>query len=628
MKTKKTSTEKSAKNSGFRSLLPCAKGYRLPSFLTPIFIVLEVTMEVFIPLLMAAIVDGGLYGSPDFTLRKYFSAELIADKNRFVIILGGIMVLAAMLSLAFGMLAARTAAVASMGFAKNLRRKVFEKILSFSFKNTDRFSTPSLVMRTTADINNVQNLYQQMIRIFVRAPVMMVLAAVMALRVNAELSVIFLVALPIMFCTLISMGMIGKPRFRIMLKKYDKMNASVQENLVAARVVKSFAREDYEKKKFAASADDLKKAQIYAQKLFSLLPAIQMGIMWTCAVILMLMGGNHVFAGTLTKGELVSMLTYTNQVVGSVSMVAMIIMMLTMTRESVTRINEVLDEVPDITDNGSTFKVENGEIEFRHVNFSYSGKNNNLTLSNINLNIRAGETIDDVGGTGDGKSTLMQLIPRFYDALSGEVLVGGRNVKDYSLYELRESVSMVLQKNMLFSGTIRDNLRWGNKDATDEQIEHACRLACAHDFVMSFPDGYDTDLGQGGVNVSGGQKQRLCIARALLKNPKILILDDSTSAVDSRTDESIRAAFRESLPGTTKLIIAQRIASIMYSDRIIVLDKGRISDVGTHDELMQRSEIYREVYLSQNKELPQEGGTVSGVNSSSDIKGKEAVTNA
>lgn len=628
MKTKKTSTEKNAKNSGFRSLLPCAKGYRLPSFLTPIFIVLEVTMEVFIPLLMAAIVDGGLYGSPDFTLRKYFSAELIADKTRFVIILGGIMVLAAMLSLAFGMLAARTAAVASMGFAKNLRRKVFEKILSFSFKNTDRFSTPSLVMRTTADINNVQNLYQQMIRIFVRAPVMMVLAAVMALRVNAELSVIFLVALPIMFCTLISMGMIGKPRFRIMLKKYDKMNASVQENLVAARVVKSFAREDYEKKKFAASSDDLKKAQIYAQKLFSLLPAIQMGIMWTCAVILMLMGGNQVFAGTLTKGELVSMLTYTNQVVGSVSMVAMIIMMLTMTRESVTRINEVLDEVPDITDNGSTFKVENGEIEFRHVNFSYSGKNDNLTLSDINLHIRAGETIGVVGGTGDGKSTLMQLIPRFYDALSGEVLVGGRNVKDYSLYELRESVSMVLQKNMLFSGTIRDNLRWGNKDATDEQIEHACRLACAHDFVMSFPDGYDTDLGQGGVNVSGGQKQRLCIARALLKNPKILILDDSTSAVDSRTDESIRTAFRESLPGTTKLIIAQRIASIMYSDRIIVMDKGRISDVGTHDELMQRSEIYREVYLSQNKELPQEGGTVSGVNSSSDIKGKEAVTNA
>ena len=628
MKTKKTSTEKSAKNSGFRSLLPCAKGYRLPSFLTPIFIVLEVTMEVFIPLLMAAIVDGGLYGSPDFTLRKYFSAELIADKTRFVIILGGIMVLAAMLSLAFGMLAARTAAVASMGFAKNLRRKVFEKILSFSFKNTDRFSTPSLVMRTTADINNVQNLYQQMIRIFVRAPVMMVLAAVMALRVNAELSVIFLVALPIMFCTLISMGMIGKPRFRIMLKKYDKMNASVQENLVAARVVKSFAREDYEKKKFAASADDLKKAQIYAQKLFSLLPAIQMGFMWICAVILMLMVGNQVCAGTLTKGELVSMLTYTNLVVGSVSMVAMIIMMLTMTRESVTRINEVLDEVPDITDNGSTFKVENGEIEFRHVNFSYSGKNDNLTLSDINLHIRAGETIGVVGGTGDGKSTLMQLIPRFYDALSGEVLVGGRNVKDYSLYELRESVSMVLQKNMLFSGTIRDNLRWGNKDATDEQIEHACRLACAHDFVMSFPDGYDTDLGQGGVNVSGGQKQRLCIARALLKNPKILILDDSTSAVDSRTDESIRAAFRESLPGTTKLIIAQRIASIMYSDRIIVMDKGRISDVGTHDELMQRSEIYREVYLSQNKELPQEGGTVSGVNSSSDIKGKEAVTNA
>ncbi len=596
------------KRGGITRLIACVKGYTLPTFLTPVFIIFEVILEIMIPLLMAAIVDGGLYRAEDFLLKDFFSPELIADKTKFIITLGCIMILAALLSLTFGMLAARTSSVASMGFAKNLRRKIFEKIQSFSFRNTDKFSTPSLVMRATTDVNNVQSLFQQLIRIFIRAPIMMILAAVMAISINAELSVIFLIAIPILATVVIVLMRMGFPRFSAMLKSYDKMNSSVQEDLVAIRVAKSFVREDYEKKKFDSSADELQRAQIFAQKLFSLTNPIQLGIMWTCSVILLLMGGNEViFAGTLNKGELVSMLSYTTQVISSLTMVSFIIMSLTMTKASVGRINEVLDEQLDIIDPKGDLKVENGEIEFRGVSFSYSNNSDNLTLRNIDLRIRAGETIGIVGGTGDGKSTLVQLIPRFYDVLSGEVLVGGRNVKEYSLFELRESVSMVLQKNMLFSGSIKSNLRWGDENATDEEIEAACRLACAHDFIMNFPDGYDTDLGQGGVNVSGGQKQRLCIARALLKKPKILILDDSTSALDSKTDEAIRRAFRESLRGTTKLIIAQRIASIINSDRIIVMDKGTISDIGSHDELIERSEIYREIYESQMKEVRKDG---------------------
>ena len=597
------------KNMGFKRILPCAKGYLIPTFLTPLFIVFEVLLEVLIPMLMAAIVDGGLYRADDFLLKEFFSPELIADQKRFVIVVGGIMIVAALCSLAFGMLAARTAAVAGMGFAKNLRKLIFEKIQSFSFRNTDRFSTPSLVMRSTADVNNLQNLYQTAIRMFVRSPVMMILAAVMALRINAQLSVIFIVAVPILLAILIVIGKIGRPRFTAALKKYDELNASVQENLTGVRVVKAFVRADYEKKKFAAAANAVEKAQVFASRLFTLIGPIQMGIMWTCAIILLLLGGKQVIYGSLQKGELVSLLSYTNQVVSSLGMIGMVFTMLTMTRASVGRINEVLDEEIDIIGPENDLKVENGDIEFRNVDFSYTNSEDNLNLHDISLHIRSGETIGIVGGTGEGKSSFVQLIPRFYDVLHGEVLLAGRNVKDYSLYELRESVSMVLQKNMLFSGTIRDNLRWGDPNASDAEIEEACRLACAHDFIMSFPKGYDTDLGQGGVNVSGGQKQRLCIARALLKKPKVLILDDSTSAVDSKTDESIRRAFRESLKGTTKLIIAQRISSIQDADRIIVLDKGTVSDIGTHEELMKRSEIYQEVYRSQNKSSAnREGG--------------------
>ena len=598
------------KNMGFKRILPCAKGYLIPTFLTPLFIVFEVLLEVLIPMLMAAIVDGGLYRADDFLLKEFFSPELIADQKRFVIVVGGIMIVAALCSLAFGMLAARTAAVAGMGFAKNLRKLIFEKIQSFSFRNTDRFSTPSLVMRSTADVNNLQNLYQTAIRMFVRSPVMMILAAVMALRINAQLSVIFIVAVPILLAILIVIGKIGRPRFTAALKKYDRRNASVQENLTGVRVVKAFVRADYEKKKFAAAANAVEKAQVFASRLFTLIGPIQMGIMWTCAIILLLLGGNQVISGSLQKGELVSLLSYTNQVVSSLGMIGMVFTMLTMTRASVGRINEVLDEEIDIIGPENDLKVENGDIEFRNVDFSYTNSEDNLNLHDISLHIRSGETIGIVGGTGEGKSSFVQLIPRFYDVLHGEVLLAGRNVKDYSLYELRESVSMVLQKNMLFSGTIRDNLRWGDPNASDAEIEEACRLACAHDFIKSFPKGYDTDLGQGGVNVSGGQKQRLCIARALLKKPKVLILDDSTSAVDSKTDESIRRAFRESLKGTTKLIIAQRISSIQDADRIIVLDKGTVSDIGTHEELMKRSEIYQEVYRSQNKSSANKEGGV------------------
>ncbi|MBQ5986319.1 MAG: ABC transporter ATP-binding protein, partial [Clostridia bacterium] len=375
---------------------------------------------------------------------------------------------------------------------------------------------------------------------------------------------------------------------------------SVQENLIAMRVVKAFVREDHEKKKFHESVEDLKRSQIHAQKLFTFSGPIQLIIMWTCTIVLLALGGMRIIRfKAFGPGELTSLMTYTTQIISSLAMVSFIVISFAMAKASVTRIDEVLDEEIDIVGTDSDLKVENGDIEFRNVDFSYVNDPNNLTLSNINFKIRSGETIGIVGGTGEGKSTLVQLIPRFYDVLSGEVLISGHNVKDYSLYELREGVSMVLQKNMLFSGSIKDNLRWGDPNATDEEIETACRMACAHDFIMRMENGYDSDLGQGGCNVSGGQKQRLCIARALLKKPKILILDDSTSAVDTATDEKIREAFRSYIPGTTKLIIAQRIASIMNCDRIIVMDEGKVIDIGTHEELMQNSEIYREVYESQ-----------------------------
>ncbi|MBQ7061377.1 MAG: ABC transporter ATP-binding protein [Clostridia bacterium] len=585
---------------GLRRYAQFAKGYWLPTLLTPFFMIFEVALEVLIPLLMAAIVDGGLYARDDFLLRSIIPAELKTGRMPLIFTLGGLMVLAALLSLSCGMLGARTAAVASMGFSKNLRRAIFDKIQTFSFANTDKFSTSSLIVRTTTDVTMIQNVFQQVIRIFVRAPMMMVFAAIMAFNINSELSWIFVIAIPFLIVTMAVLIKLGHPRFMKMLKKTDAMNNSVQENLIAMRVVKAFVREDHEKKKFHESVEDLKRSQIHAQKLFTFSGPIQLIIMWTCTIVLLALGGMRIIRfKAFGPGELTSLMTYTTQIISSLAMVSFIVISFAMAKASVTRIDEVLDEEIDIVGTDSDLKVENGDIEFRNVDFSYVNDPNNLTLSNINFKIRSGETIGIVGGTGEGKSTLVQLIPRFYDVLSGEVLISGHNVKDYSLYELREGVSMVLQKNMLFSGSIKDNLRWGDPNATDEEIETACRMACAHDFIMRMENGYDSDLGQGGCNVSGGQKQRLCIARALLKKPKILILDDSTSAVDTATDEKIREAFRSYIPGTTKLIIAQRIASIMNCDRIIVMDEGKVIDIGTHEELMQNSEIYREVYESQ-----------------------------
>lgn len=588
---------------GVKRYASFVKGYWLPTLLTPLFMIFEVALEVLIPLLMAAIVDGGLYGRDDFLLRSILPATLETGSMKLIFTLGGLMVVAALLSLSCGMLGARTAAIASMGYAKNLRRSIFGKIQDFSFANTDKFSTSSLIVRTTTDVTMVQNTFQQAIRMFVRAPMMMIFAAIMAFNINSELSWIFVIAIPFLMAAMAILVRFGHPRFVAMLKKTDAMNTSVQENLIAMRVVKAFVREDYEKKKFHDSVDDLKKAQIRAQKLFTFAGPIQMTIMWTCTVILLALGGMRIIQfKAFGPGELTSLMTYTTQIISSLAMVSFIIVSVAMLRASVTRINEVFDEEIDIIGADSDLTVENGDIEFKNVDFSYTKDPNNLTLSGLSFKIRSGETVGIVGGTGEGKSSLVQLIPRFYDVMNGEVLISGHNVKEYSLKALRAGVSMVLQKNMLFKGTIIENLRWGDENATEEEMIEACKMAAAHDFITSFPDGYNTDLGQGGCNVSGGQKQRLCIARALLKKPKVLILDDSTSAVDTATDERIRKSFREYLPGTTKLIIAQRIASIMDSDRIIVMDKGRISDIGTHDELMKRSVIYQEVYESQMKE--------------------------
>ena len=591
------------KGPGVKHLKPCVKGYVLPSIMTPVLIVFEVALEVVIPLLMAALVDGGLYRKETYQLKELISKLPYSNNLQFVLWVGGLMVLASLLSLLCGALAARTSAVASMGFAKNLRQKIFDKILQFSFKNTDKFRTSTLVMRATTDVNNMQNTYQQMIRIMVRAPIMMVLAAIMAFRIDTRLSFIFVFAIPLILAPMLLLVLIGHKRFRMMLKKYDTMNGAVQENLIGARVVKSFVRKPYEVEKFNRSADDLMRTQIYAQKLFSLAGPIQMSIMWGATIVLLLLGGQRIASPTATLGigELTSLMSYSTQVISSLTMVSMIIIMLSLTRASLDRINEIFEEKIDIDSPESDLVVETGEIEFDHVNFSYSGNPDVLNLKDVNLHIKAGQTVGIIGGTGEGKSTLVQMIPRLYDVLSGTVRVSGHDVREYGLKALRDGVSMVLQKNMLFSGSIRENMRWGDPDATDEQIREACRIACADGFVTAFPDGYETDLGQGGCNVSGGQKQRLCIARALLKKPKILILDDSTSAVDTATERRIREGL-SALTDMTKIIIAQRITSIMGADQIIVMEHGAISDVGTHDELLARSTIYREVYESQVRE--------------------------
>ncbi|MBR0508149.1 MAG: ABC transporter ATP-binding protein [Clostridia bacterium] len=591
------------KGPGLRYLKPCVKGYVAPSVLTPVLMVFEVALETVIPLLMAALVDGGLYHKEEYQLQGLLSRLPYSSNFQFVLWAGGLMVLAALLSLLCGALGARTSAVASMGFAKNLRERIFDKILAFSFRNTDRFQTSSLVIRVTTDVNSMQNTYQMLLRMMFRAPFQMVFASIMAFRINARLSLVFVVALPLVMTPMLLFMFVGRKRFKLMFKKLDTMNGAVQENLIGTRVVKSFVRGGYENDKFQESADDLMRTQIYAQKLFSLASPIQLAIMWGATVLLWLWGGRIVATpgSTLGIGDLTALIGYSTQVIGALQMVSMFPMLLSRTRASLDRINEVFEEEIDIDSPESDLVVENGGIEFDRVDFSYSGNPDVLNLKNVSLRILPGQTVGVIGGTGEGKSTLVQMIPRLYDVLSGSVRVSGHDVREYSLRALRDGVSMVLQKNLLFSGSIRENMRWGNPDATDEQIREACRLACADEFVSAFPDGYDTDLGQGGCNVSGGQKQRLCIARALLKKPKILILDDSTSAVDTATEARIREGLN-SLTDMTKIIIAQRIGSIMNADQIIVMERGTISDVGTHDELMRRSEIYREVYESQIRE--------------------------
>lgn len=570
-----------------KKLLSCVGEYKKYAILTPIVMLGEVAMEVLIPLVMAFMVDNGING----------------NDTVYTVKMGLLMALMAFFSLACGALGGKFAAQAGMGFAKNVRKKLFDKVQDFSFANVDKFSTASLVTRLTTDVTNVQNTFMMIIRMAVRSPFMFIFALIMAISINAKLATVFLIAIPVLVVGMALIISKAFPRFEKMLSKYDALNSRVQENLIGIRVVKAFVREKFEGEKFIASADDVRDAQVQAEKLVILGQPLMQIAMYACIVAVIYFGGTMVIGGNMLIGQLSSFITYITQILMSLMMLSMIFVMTTISMASMHRIVEIFDEVPDINDDNAdpALLPADGSIVFDNVSFSYAKDENNLNLKNIDISIKSGETIGVIGGTGSAKSTLVQLIPRLYDVTDGRILVGGHDVRDYKIDNLRNEVAMVLQKNVLFSGTIKDNLRWGDENATDEQIIEACKQAQAHDFVMSFPDGYDTDLGQGGVNVSGGQKQRLCIARALLKKPKIVILDDSTSAVDTATDANIRHAFRTELADTTTIIIAQRISSVSEADRIIVLDDGKIDAFDTHENLLRNNEIYREVYNSQQK---------------------------
>lgn len=568
-----------------KKLAGSIRQYKKDSILAPLLVTMEAVMEVVIPLLMANLIDFGIE----------------AGNMSYILKMGAALAGCAVISLAFGVLSGRSAAKASTGFAANLRKDMYYNVQRFSFSNIDKFSTGSIVTRLTTDVTNVQNAFQMIIRMAVRAPMMLIFALVMSFSLNAQLSLIFVVAIPILGGGMIFLSTRAYPVFERMFKRYDKLNTIVQENLRGIRVVKAFVREDYETEKFTTASEDIRRESTLAEKILALTSPLSQFCMYGAILLISWMGAKFIVGGSMTTGQLMSTISYASQILMSLMMLSMIFVMVIMSQASAKRIVEILEEEPDIVDGKKNLtEVKDGSVVFDHVEFRYK-KGGKPCLSDINLNIQPGQTVGILGGTGSGKSSLVQLIPRLYDVAEGRVLVGGEDVRDYNLEALREAVAMVLQKNELFSGTIKENLRWGNEHATDEEIEHVCRLSQADSFIREFPDGYDTHIEQGGTNVSGGQKQRLCIARALLKKPKVLILDDSTSAVDTQTDAMIRQAFREEIPGTTKIIIAQRVASVQDADQIIVLDGGKVADVGTHEELMQSSPIYREVYESQQK---------------------------
>jgi len=571
-----------------KQLAKCIREYKLTSILAPISITMEVVMETIIPFIMAKLIDNGI-NKGDMSYVGWCCVILVG---------------CCILSMTFGSLSARWAAVASAGFAKNVRHDMYHKIQEYSFKSIDKFSTSSLVTRLTTDVANLQNSYQMIIRIAFRSPAIFLFSLIMAFSLNHKLSLIFLAAIPILGIGLWLIMGHAHPIFKRTFKKYDKLNNVVQENLRGVRVVKSYVREDFEKQKFETASTDIYNDFVKAERILAFNSPLMQTCMYACMLLIAWFGSKLIVSNSMTEGELMTMVTYALQVLSSLMMLSMIFVMITISRASAERVCEVLSEDTDLKNpENPVFDITDGSIEFKDVVFSYgknSGKGGNC-LKGVSVKINSGETVGIIGGTGSSKSTFISLIPRLYDVTEGAVMVGGRDVREYDTQALRNQVSVVLQKNELFSGSIKDNLRWGNENATDEELIHACTLAQADSFIKEFPDGYDTMIEQGGTNVSGGQKQRLCIARALLKKPKILILDDSTSAVDTKTDMLIRKAFAEEIPNTTKLIIAQRISSVEYADKIIVLDDGRIDGIGTHEELLASNEIYKEVFYSQQK---------------------------
>lgn len=569
-----------------KRLSQCIREYKKDAILSPLYVLVESLLDVAIPFVMAGLIDKGIEAGNMSMILRY----------------GAILVGFALVALTFGALSGRSCARATAGFARNLRHDMFHHLQVYSFSNIDKFSSAGLVTRLTTDVSNVQNAFMMIIRTLIRCPAMLIFAMVMSFRINHDISLIFLAVIPILGVGLYLIIKHVHPVFERVFKTYDKLNGVVQENLSGIRVVKNFVREDHEIEKFDTISGTIYKDFSLAERILALNSPLMQGCVYACMILVSWLGAKQIVIGNMSTGNLMSFFTYIMQILSSLMMLSMVFVMITMSRASAERIVEVLDEKSDITNcDNPVYEVKDGSVEFTDVSFSYAKRPDKTVLDDIDLIIPSGQTVGIIGGTGSSKSSLVQLIPRLYDVTGGCVKVGGIDVRNYDLQTLRHNVAMVLQKNTLFSGTIKENLRWGNPDATDEELVHACRLAQADDFIRTFPDGYDTYIEQGGTNVSGGQKQRLCIARAILRKPKILILDDSTSAVDTKTDALIRQAFREEIPNTTKIIIAQRISSVMDADQIVVMDNGRINACGTHEELLANNEIYREVYESQQK---------------------------